>query len=137
MSKRDKDLVKDIERLGYAFDRTNSKGFHFYIHEDTGCEIKIMPGRDENAARGVLRQAQQQLGISTTSNKRNPAQIRERNAAEHARALITLENARKQRESARAAGSDQDLRAAEEAVQNADRKFRYWDKLMRSASLAS
>lgn len=144
MSKRDRDLVKSIETLGYAYDRTNSKGHDFYIHEDTGCELKLMAGRDESSARKIFEIARHQIGLPNTaaSNKRNPAQIRERNAAEHARAKRDLENASVMRDARRAAIDDvggvspERLREAEEEFLRAERKFRYWDRLMRGVAVA-
>lgn len=135
-TKRDKDVVKELERLGYEFDRTNAKNADFYIHPDTGCELKVIPGADERRARAVLDQALHLIGLPTKNNKRNAAQIRERNAAEHARAARDLELARAARDSGVGATSEAEVRNAEEAFLRAERKFRYWDRLMRSAATA-
>lgn len=132
-SKRDRDLAKEIESLGYAYDRTNSKGASFYIHEDTGCEVRVPSGVNEQQARFVLDEARHAVGLPTKLNKRNPQQIRERNEAEHARAKRELEAA--QSRLASLSKSDEiALRKAEEEFLRAERKFRYWDRLMRSAA---
>lgn len=134
MTKRDKDLTKEIEGLGYAFDRTNSKGHHFYVHEDTGCEMKLIPGADERRTRSVLDQARHMIGLPTKDNKRNPERIRERNAAEHAKATRELAALAEAREDGTRSASEQQMREIEEAYLRAERKFRYWDRLMRSTT---
>jgi hypothetical protein len=134
MSKRQRDLIAEIESLGFGYDHTNSKGVSFYTHEDTGCQVKVPTGCDERAARVVLQTARRSLGLPTKDNKRNPAQIRERNAAEHARAALELAQARTDLEVVRSGLDEQRVRAAEAAFLNADRKFRYWDRLMRSVA---
>lgn len=133
-TKRDKDLIKSIEQLGYGYDRTNTKGHRFYVHEDTGCEIRFTLGTDERQERTVLNLARHQIGLPTKEGKRNAAQIRERNDAEHARAARLLEQARKDLDSIRTTADETRLRQAEEGFLRAERKFRYWDRLMRAAS---
>jgi len=128
MNKRMSTLVDDIERIGYAYDRTNSKGVDFYLHEDTGCEVKLPCGVNEAKARSVMRTAQQQLGLPTKDNKRNVTAIRERNAQEHERAATELARIQAQRGTFTDAAK---TREVEEAYLRAERKFQYWDRLMR------
>jgi hypothetical protein len=125
--------VKEVERLGYVFDHRNSKGADYFVHEDTGCELKLIPGFDERRARSVLEVARHQIGLPTKDNKRNPQQIRERNAIEHANAARELEAIRARR-GALTGADERRVREVEEAFLRADRKFRYWDRLMRSAA---
>lgn len=132
MTKRDRDLMNDLERMGYAFDRKNQKNACFFIHEATGCEVRVVQPVDERRSRVILAEAKQKIGLPTSENKRNPAQIRERNAAEHARAARELDAMREKRNGRK--GSEAEIRAVEEAFLRAERKFRYWDKLMRSAA---
>lgn len=135
MASREAKMLKELGRLGYEFDRKNSKGIEFWVHPDRGCEVRFPSGKcDDGRLKDVLADAFKQLGIPTKDNKRNPAQIRERNAAEHARAARELEQARASLTSARTARDEPALRAAEEAYLNAERQFRYWDRLMRQAA---
>lgn len=134
MTKRDKDLVKTLGSMGFEFDRTNSKNATFYVHPDTGCELKVIPGADERRARAVECEARRMIGLPTKDNKRNPEQIRERNAAEHARAARELEAARIARDESRPGLDEQQLRRVEDEFLRADRQFRYWDRLMREVS---
>lgn len=128
MNKRTRDLVKDIEKLGYAYDRTNSKNTDYYIHEDTGCEVRLPQSVNESSARITIRVARSQVGLPTKDNKRNPQAIRERNAAEHAKASAELARIKAQRDTIT---DETKLRAVEEAYLRAERKFRYWDRMMR------
>ena len=130
-AKRMKDLVREVESLGYAYDRTNAKGSDFFIHEDTGVELRLPQAPTETAARKCLTWARHAIGLPTRDNKRNPAQIRERNAAEHAKAKAELERLAAQRELY--ATSEDRLRQIEDEYLRAERKFRYWDRLMRQA----
>lgn len=132
-SKRDRDLMRDLSGLGYVHDRTNSKGAHFFIHEDTGCEIKMVPGADERQSRWLLDEARHAVGLPTKANKRHPQQIRERNAAEHAKAARELDAARG-RLASLSRVDELAVRKAEEEFLRAERKFRYWDRLMRGAA---
>jgi hypothetical protein len=132
MSKRARDLDKDLERIGYAYDRTNTKGIEFFIHEGTGCEIKVPSGVNESTCRSILVVAQRQIGMSTKDNKRNSGAIRERNAREHALAAAALARVRAQRNEPNV--SETRMRELEEAYRRADRKFKYWDRLMRGVS---
>lgn len=129
MNKRHHDMLNELHGLGYAYDRTNSKGLDFYIHEDTGCELKVPGGTTEGIVRTVLRVARQQIGLPTKGNKRNPQQIRERNAVEHARAKAELDRIRAERDIY--ATDEARLRQLEDQYLRAERKFRYWDRLMR------
>ncbi len=128
MNKRLRDLIKDVEHIGYAYDRTNASGTDFYMHEDTGCELRVSSTVDERIARNVMRLARQQVGLPTKDNKRNPAAIRERNACEHERAATELARIQAQRGTFTDAAKTREI---EEAYLRAERKFRYWDRLMR------
>ena len=132
-SKRDRDLARELGALGYVCDRTNSKGAHFFIHEDTGCEVKVIPGADERRMRAVIDEARHAVGLPTKDNKRNPQQIRERNAAEHEKAARELEAARSRLDSL-SRSDEVALRKAEDEFLRAERKFRYWDRLMRGVA---
>jgi len=128
MNKRMRDLIKEVERIGYAYDRTNANGLDFYVHEDTGYDLKVPTGVDESRARSVMVTAQRQIGLATKDNKRNPAAIRERNACEHERAATELARIQAQRGTFTDAAKTREI---EEAYLRAERKFRYWDRLMR------
>jgi hypothetical protein len=127
-----RDLEKDLERLGFVYDRTNSKHLSFWIQESTGVEVKVPSGIDKSTAQNVLRIAQRRTGVPTKDNKRNAPAIRARNAAAHQEAAEALARIRAQMDVA--AQSESRIRELEEQYREADRKFRYWDKLMRGVA---
>lgn len=129
MTKRDRDLIRDVEALGYEFDHANSKGVRFWTHPDTGCQVKIPAGLDERVCRRVLDEARHQIGLPTKDNKRRPDLIRQRQDAER-----ELERARGRL--AATQPSEGHLREAEEALRRAERRFAWWDRLMREAAAA-
>lgn len=131
MNKRQRDLLAEIESYGFGYDHTNAKGISFYVHEETGAELKVLTSScDERYCRSILLDARRLIGLPTKDNKRNPAQIRERNAAEHQRAAVELERLRQQREDCAPSASEAQFRAIEDAYLKAERKFRYWQRLM-------
>jgi len=135
VTKRDKDLTRAVEELGYEHDRTNSKGHSFYVHPDTGYELKVIPGSDERRYRGVLSQARQLIGLPTKDGKRNPTLIKQRAMDERERASRTLQKAREQLDLLRLSHVDeQRIRTAEAAVLREERKYQWWDKLMRQVA---
>jgi predicted RNA binding protein YcfA (HicA-like mRNA interferase family) len=74
-----KELIEALERLGYEYDRTNSKGFLMYVHAD-GDEVGVSEGIQEHAARQLLRKVERRLGVERDTGKRNAAGIKERQA---------------------------------------------------------
>lgn len=134
MTKRAADLVRDVEALGYEFDHANSKGTRFWTHPDTGMQVKIPSGLDERVCRRVLDEARHQIGLPTKDNKRHPDLIRQRQDAEREldRARTRLFGAG----SAATPGSDlAAVRAAEEALRAAERRFAWWNRLVREAAV--
>jgi hypothetical protein len=131
--KRARDLIRDVEALGYEFDHTNSKGTSFYIHPDTGAQVRLPAGVDERVARSVLDDARHSIGLPTKDNKRHPDLIRQRQDAER-----DLERARQSLASAGSsltAGSHfMQVAEAEEALRAAERRLAWWDRLVREAS---
>lgn len=125
MIKRARDLIRDVEQLGYEFDHTNSKGTSFYVHPDTGAQVRLPAGVDERVARSVLDDARHSIGLPTKGNKRHPDLIRQRQDAER-----ELDRARSRARSAVGAA----VREAEEALRAAERRLAWWDRLVREAS---
>lgn len=125
MSKRARDLIRGVEQLGYEFDHTNSKGTSFYVHPDTGAQVRLPTGVDERVARSVLDDARHSIGLPTKDNKRHPDLIRQRQDAER-----ELDRARSRAQAAIGAA----VREAEEALQAAERRLAWWDRLVREAS---
>lgn len=131
MTKRDRDLIRDVEALGYEFDHANSKGVRFWTHPDTGCQVKIPAGLDERVCRRVLDEARHQIGLPTKDNKRRPDLIRQRQDAER-----ELERARAVLRHPAGRATPVAVLAAEEALRRAERRFAWWDRLMREAAAA-
>lgn len=135
MASRETKMMRELETLGFEFDRTNSKGLTFYIHPSTGCEVKLPSGAvSDQTARSILAQARRQLGVPTKDNKRNTAQIKEHQAAEREKAVRELAAARAELDRIRATKSTVDIQAAEEVFLRAEKQFKFWDRLMRQAS---
>ena len=136
MASREAKMFRELEELGFVYDRKNSKGLAFYIHEDTGVEIKIPSGRPtDNQCTGILTDARRRVGVPTKDNKRNAGQIKAFQMAEREAAGRELEKARLDRERLAASKhTEAEIRRAEEIVMRADQKFRYWDQLMRSSA---
>lgn len=135
MTKRAADLIRDIEALGYEYDHANSKGVRFWTHPDTGTQVKIPSGVDERVCRRLLDDARHQIGLATKDNKRRPDLIKQRQDAEREleRARMRLFGAG----SVATPGGDLTaVRAAEEALLTAERRFAWWDRLMREAATA-
>lgn len=129
MNKRLRDLVREVESLGYEYDRTNSKQISFYIHPDSGAQVKIPGGVDERVARSVLDEARHSIGLPTKGNKRRPDLIRQRQEAER-----ELERARAVLRHPAGRATPVAVLEAEEAVRAAERRWRWWDRLVREAA---
>lgn len=101
---RDRKMLTELEGIGYVFDRRNSKGVAFWIHEDTGAEIKLMPNMDDSRCVSMLRSARQAIGLPTKDNKRNTDNIKERALAKARRveAQAAVEKAKANLETYRA-----------------------------------
>lgn len=127
-----RDLEADLEELGFVYDRTNSKNLSFWIQESTGVEVKVPSKVDKSTAENVLKLAQRRTGVPTKDNKRNATAIRARNAAAHQEAAEALARIRAEIEAA--SESEGRIRELEEQYREADRKFKYWDRLMRQVS---
>lgn len=125
-TKRDRDVEKGLAGLGFEFDHVSSKGVRHYVHPGSGAAVSFPLGCDERRSRDVLKQAQRALGLPTKLNKRDPAAIRERRAAEAA-----LQRARRDLEAMLAGKDEGRIRAAERVLEAAERQLAYWDRLMR------
>ena len=71
--------IKEAERLGYEYDRTNSSRFDVYVHPNAG-EIAINPGMDEAASRSCIRTMQKAVGMFERQAGRNATAIKDRRA---------------------------------------------------------
>lgn len=83
MKRGHKELVAQLEALGFGYDRTNSKGTDYYTHP-LCREIGVSTNSSPDTHRNELRTAKRSLGIDTSAGKRNPQQIKLRQAAERA-----------------------------------------------------
>jgi len=133
-----KELVKELEALGYEFERVNAKSMHVYARD--GAEILVSPGVDENAARQILRRVRRDLGCTEEVAKRKPAQIKERQAAERENAQQAIARLAKERsellarKDAALAGrfglAASEAREIERLIESNDRERREWERLM-------
>lgn len=120
-----------MKRSGNVYDRRNSKGIEFWLHEETGAEIKIIRGADDSRCKSMLISARREIGLSTADNKRNPQVIRDRNAAARAAAQLEVEKAKANLVRWRESDNEAEVRKAVEILEREERRFRYWDRLMR------
>jgi hypothetical protein len=76
-------LVKDLEALGFDHIWTNSSGAQCYAHPDDPQqeELSVSPNTHETGAKNVLRRARRIAGADTVVEKRNATQVRERATA--------------------------------------------------------
>lgn len=140
MKRHAKELVKELEGLGYEFDRLNSKAMHVYVR-DGMPDLIVSPGCDENTARQMLRSVKRRLGCADEVAKRNPAQIKERQAAERDRAAAEVERLRVERQAllrerdgllnGRALGlTEKQIAAIEARIEANEAEARRWQTLM-------
>lgn len=132
---RQNKMYAELEEIGYEFDRKNSKGIQFWIHPDTGAEIKLLDAMDDNRCQSILWQARQAIGLPT-KDKRNAGNIKERNSAARDAARLAVEKAKANLVKYREANNEAALRQAAEILEQEERRFRYWDRLMRTSSAA-
>jgi hypothetical protein len=128
-------MATELESLGYVFDRCNSKGALFYIHERTGAELRTGQNPSDSEQKTLLKKARQRIGIATCDNKRDPSKIKDREQALRAREKATRdrEEALRQLDISRRAGNDIETAHRQRIFEDADRRFRYYDQMMRSA----
>lgn len=88
-------LTKELEALGFTYDRTNTNGMDFYCHT-TGAEIKVSISCSDGMRHAIITNAKRINGQPATTNKRKTNQIKARRAAERKRteAAITAHRTR-------------------------------------------
>lgn len=139
MKRHAKELVKELESLGYEFERVNAKSMHVYSRG--GDEVIVSPGVSDNAARQILRQVKRRLGCPDEVAKRNPEQIKARQAADRERAAVEVERVERERDalilkrSRLLAGhgsalTRREIRDIEDLIRDKDREHREWLSLM-------
>lgn len=130
---RQRKLETELESFGFVYDRRNSKGLQFWIHEATGAEQPVRESVTDNEAKTVLDSARRLIGLPT-KDKRDAGKIRERNALARDAAHRQMDEAKAALAKYQSSNNESAVRAAVVAVEDAERKFRYWDRLMRSAA---
>lgn len=142
MKRYAKELIKELEALGYEFSRTNAKMMHVYVRPGVP-DLIVSPGCSENAARQILRQVKRSLGCADEVAKRNPEQIKARQAAERESAAAAVDRLNRERDdliasrsrllAGRANGlTRQQVRAIEKRIEETERERRHWESLMTS-----
>lgn len=106
-------------------------------------DLVVSPGCSENAARQILRGVKRGLGCADEVAKRNPAQIKERQAADREKAAAEVARLHLERDdliasrsrllAGRANGlTRQQVRAIEKRIEETERERRHWESLMTS-----
>lgn len=89
-----KQVIADLEKLGFDHLWRNSSGEHVYVHPDDPeqTEVKVSPSlNDENAAKGILARCRRIAGIAPVIVKRRAENVKERAQAERDRAEQRLQ----------------------------------------------
>lgn len=76
MKRGAKDALEALKRHGYALSHTTARGFMVYVLEDH--EITVNPSMGEGPCRDLVRKLEKTHGTKAPTNKRNPAEIKER-----------------------------------------------------------
>lgn len=135
-------LIKDLESLGFVWTRTNAKG-HFAFTKSDAPDVLVNPSMDERIARELLGKVCRQLGCVPQTNKRNVKQIRER---AHARRLIVQAeldrhrerlNATRRPSGALARFAPDEIREIERLIADGERELQEIESLMRTAPLGN
>ena len=90
MANHFKQAQADLERLGFEHVSTNTQGGQTWAHPTGHCEV-IHPGIKEHQHRSLLRDCRKATGVKTVTNKRNVAQVKDRQAKQRATARHELE----------------------------------------------
>jgi hypothetical protein len=77
MKRLAKQLVAEAAQLGYVHDRTNSNGYHVYVHP-SGHEVQICPSAAEHQARAITKAMRRTAGTWQPTNGRNAQAVKER-----------------------------------------------------------
>ncbi len=126
-------LDRELGAIGFVYDRKNTKGISFYIHEDTGAEIKFPSGNlSDNQVKDVYKSARQRIGLATKDNKRDPEQIRRRNAQEREQLVRDVAKAEARLAQLRQVCDETAMAQAVQLIEDYERRMRYLDRLMRA-----
>lgn len=140
MSKQAKQALAALEHHGYAFDHRNAKGLHVYA-KGNGPDIAVNLGMNENAARSLIRRLDRDAGVEQECVKRNPAQVKARQAAERDRAAAAIDRLEQERAHILARRDEQlnghgarltrsEVRAIEKRIEQIDREHKRLTALM-------
>lgn len=77
MNRHARDVVAVLERLGYEYDRTNTKQIDYWTR-DGRPEVAVNPSVSEHHARQLIRRLERADGCAPATNKRHPDAIRAR-----------------------------------------------------------
>lgn len=81
MNRWHKDAVKALERCGYSYSRTNSKGHEIYENSG-GDEVRVSKGMDETQCKALIRHAEVVSGQYAAKPGRNAKAVKARQAEE-------------------------------------------------------
>lgn len=143
MKKQAKQVVAALEHHGYEFDHINAKAMHVYV-KGGSPDVAVNLGMDERQARYLIRRLERDNGVQQECTKRNPAQVKARQAAERekgAARLAVLEQERADILAARdlqldghgAQLSRKEVRAIEKRINQIDRERKRLTALMTQA----
>lgn len=102
MRRECKTAIAEAERLGFTFDRTNSKQ-HLVYQSPGGDEMVLSPTMSEHTLRSVVRQMQRMVGAVEHKPGRNASAVKERQARRRELGAMRLAAERRQIEDERAA----------------------------------
>jgi len=144
MNRHARDVVAVLERLGYTYDRTNTKQTDYWIRD--GHEVALNPTVSEHHARQLIRRLERDNGCAAPTNKRHPDAIRARQDKQRQALREQLARDRAERDAALAARDRQlagaaasmtnrEIRAIEARIEEREQQLRDLERLMAAPSL--
>lgn len=144
MNRYARDVVAVLERLGYEYDRTNTKQIDYWARGTD--EIALSPSISEHHARQLIRRLERAAGCAPPTNKRHPDAIRARQ--EKQRKALAEQLARDRDARARALANrgrqlgglaaertNKQIRAIERRIREREQQLRDLERLMAAPPL--
>jgi len=144
LNRNARDVVAVLERLGYEYDRTNTKQTDYWIRGTD--EVALNPSISEHHARQLIRRLERADGVCAPTNKRNPDAIRARQEKQRNALREQLARDRAERDVALAERdrylgglaremTNKEIRAIEARITEREHELRDLERLMAAPSL--
>lgn len=135
MKRHSRELIAQLERLGFDHVWTNAAGAHCYVHPGDPGQTELSVSQSitsEQTAKSLLRRAQRIAGVAPKVEKRRASRVKERAETERERARRDLEAARQRRQRLLDTRADTvTLAEAERLIQQRERELAALERLMK------